>query len=163
MDHLWSPWRYQYISKPSVSIECIFCELAKLPADISRFILFRGQFNYVVLNIYPYTSGHLLVIPYTHLALLKDLDTESSNEMMDLTKQCQAALEAEYRSNGFNLGMNLGQAAGAGVAAHLHMHILPRWFGDINFTTAIGETRILPETLETTYQRLSPYFQKNAE
>jgi ATP adenylyltransferase len=158
MDREWSPWRYQYVTGAKKESSCVFCRLANEDNDQTNFILYRGKFSYIVLNIYPYMSGHLLIIPFSHLSLLSELPKETSDEIMDLTKQCQVVLEKEYKPQGFNLGMNLGQAAGAGVAAHLHMHILPRWFGDINFTTTIGETRILPEMLDNTYQRLKPYF-----
>ncbi|MBI4853040.1 MAG: HIT domain-containing protein [Acidobacteria bacterium] len=158
MDREWSPWRYQYVTGAKKEVTCVFCRLASESSDQENFILHRAKTSYVVLNIYPYMSGHLLIIPFAHLSLLSELPKETSDELMDLTKHCQSILEKEYKPQGFNLGMNLGQAAGAGVAAHLHMHILPRWFGDINFTTTIGETRILPEMLENTYQRLKLYF-----
>lgn len=158
MDREWSPWRYQYVTGVKKESGCVFCRLAEEDLDQENFILYRAKHSYIVLNIYPYMSGHLLIIPYAHLSLLSELPKESSDEMMDLTKLCQDTLEKEYKPQGFNIGMNLGQAAGAGVAAHLHMHIMPRWFGDINFTTTIAETRILPEMLENTYQRLKPHF-----
>lgn len=158
MDRLWSPWRYQYITGTKKETGCVFCRLPSENQDQTNFILHRGNNCYIVLNIYPYMGGHLLIIPFIHTASLDELPKSISDEIMDLTKLCQSALKKEYNPQGFNLGMNLGQAAGAGVAEHLHMHILPRWFGDINFTTVIGETRVLPETLENTYQRLKPYF-----
>jgi ATP adenylyltransferase len=159
MDHLWSPWRFKYITNTEKSEGCVFCNLVQGNHDESSFIIHRGRLNYLVLNIFPYASGHLLIVPFAHVAMLAEMAKEASDEMMDLSKRAQAALTKEYRPDGVNLGMNLGQAAGAGVAQHLHMHILPRWFGDSNFTTVIAETRILPETLETTYQRLKPHFQ----
>ena len=122
--------------------------------DEELFILKRGLFNFVVLNIYPYTSGHVLIVPNEHLSELAAGSKEATDEMMDLTKSVQRALSDIYRSDGINLGMNLGQAAGAGVAGHYHMHILPRWVGDVNFMTAIGQTRTLPETLPDTYKKL---------
>ena len=158
MDYAWSPWRYQYITGAKKETGCVFCRLPAESTDQTNYILYRGESCYVVLNIYPYMSGHLLIIPFTHLALLSDLPKNISDELMDLTKFCQSILKKEYKPHGFNLGMNLGEAAGAGVAEHLHMHIMPRWFGDINFTTAIGESRILPEMLESTYSRLKPHF-----
>jgi ATP adenylyltransferase len=158
MDYLWSPWRYQYISNAAPVEGCVFCHLLEQKDDESSLIVYRGQANFIVLNLFPYASGHLLIVPYAHISLLSDAPAETSNEMFELTKQAQRALLDEYRPAGFNIGMNLGQAAGAGVAGHIHMHILPRWFGDINFTTAIGETRVLPETLSTTYQRIKKYF-----
>ena len=159
MDRLWSPWRYQYVTNTNQTAECIFCLLAQRHTDEADYILYRGKLNYIVLNTYPYTNGHLLIVPLNHMALLTDATKESSDELMELTKECQSMLAKEYHPHGFNLGMNLGRAAGAGVAEHFHMHIMPRWFGDINFTTTVGETRVLPETLENTYQRLKRYFQ----
>ena len=157
MDVLWSPWRYDYItgSGKERSGACVFCEILNSSArDEETFILERAEFNFVILNIYPYTTGHLLVVPYAHIADLDKADKPTTDEMMDLMKRCQTALAEEYKPDGFNLGMNLGKSAGAGVAEHFHTHILPRWSGDVNFMTAVGQTRTLPETLQTTYQRL---------
>jgi ATP adenylyltransferase len=161
MDYLWTPWRYQYISNANSNKECVFCAAISGQDDESRFILYRGQHNFIILNIFPYTNGHLMIIPYCHTAWLNELDDVSSNEMMALAKRTQTVLANVYRAHGINLGMNLGEAAGAGVAGHLHLHILPRWIGDSNFMTVVGETRILPEGLETTYQRLKPHFIEN--
>lgn len=158
MDRLWNPWRYQYVTATKKETGCVFCRLANESNDEENFILYRGKYSYIVLNIFPYNSGHLLIIPFVHIKLLADLEKNISDEIMDLTKLSQTAIEKEYRPHGFNLGMNLGEAAGAGVAEHLHMHILPRWFGDANFTTVIGETKNLAEMLANTYQRLKPYF-----
>lgn len=157
MDLLWSPWRYDYItgSEAAKTGGCVFCEILKSSAsDEEKFILKRAEFNFVILNIYPYTTGHLMVIPYAHLADPAAADKQSTNEMMDLTKQSQTALSEVYDPDGLNLGMNLGKAAGAGVAGHYHMHVLPRWIGDVNFMTAIGQTRTLPETLQASYEKL---------
>ena len=160
MDVLWSPWRYDYIKsgeapEPNAEGRCVFCSiLANSVSDEETFILHRAEFNFVILNIYPYTSGHLMIIPYAHLAEIADLPTDASNEMMDLTKKFQQAMKEVYQPNGFNLGMNLGKAAGAGVDGHLHLHLLPRWIGDANFMTAIGQTRTIPEDLVTTYRKL---------
>ena len=157
MDILWSPWRYNYITgtgaaKPS---GCVFCNILNNSAsDEENFILKRAEFNFVILNIYPYTSGHLMVVPYEHLATLDAASKQTTDEMMDLTKSAQTAISNVYSPTGLNLGMNLGKAAGAGVDGHIHMHILPRWVGDANFMTAIGETRTMPETLTTTYEKL---------
>ncbi len=164
MDVLWSPWRYDYIrsggsgEKPN-SPDCVFCEIQKDPArDEENFIVHRGGHNFIVLNIYPYVSGHLMIIPYRHLSELAATPKDISDELMDLTKRCQQVLGEVYTPDGFNLGMNLGKAAGAGVANHLHMHILPRWFGDVNFMTSVGETRTIPEDLRTTYEKLRNKF-----
>lgn len=159
MDYLWSPWRYQYIKDEKRLTECPFCLLPKEQQDEKYFILYRARFNFVILNIFPYTGGHMMIVPFEHTADLVGLDKQVSDELMDLTKRCSDILSQEYHPHGFNLGMNLGKAAGAGLADHLHMHILPRWMGDVNFSTSIAETRVIPEDLDTTYRRLRPYFQ----
>ena len=157
MDILWSPWRYDYITKSgsAKTSGCVFCDILNNSAsDEENFIVSRAECNFVILNIYPYTSGHLMIVPYQHLANLSDGPSESTTEMMELTKRAQSVLAETYKPDGINLGMNLGHAAGAGVAGHYHMHILPRWVGDVNFMTAIGQTRTLPESLEDTYKKL---------
>jgi ATP adenylyltransferase len=161
MDLLWSPWRYDYIkgSGQAKADGCVFCGILNNSAsDEDKFILKRAEFNFVVLNIFPYAAGHLLIVPYDHVADLNKLDKPASDEMMDLMKTAQTALTDVYQPEGFNLGINLGKAAGAGVAEHVHTHILPRWSGDVNFMTSIGETRNLPEALKTTYEKLSGKF-----
>lgn len=138
---------------------CIFCDAVKDPAaDEKHFVLHRGAHNFVILNLYPYISGHLMIAPYAHLGELDASPKEVTDEMMDLTKRCQTALREAYSPQGFNVGMNLGRAAGAGIADHLHLHILPRWAGDTNFMTSVGETRVLPEDLPTTYRKLLAKF-----
>jgi len=160
MDILWSPWRYDYIkSGDSPNLEnssgCVFCDILNNSAnDEENFILLRAEFNFVILNIYPYISGHLMIVPFAHLADLDEAEKNVTDELMDLTKRCQTVLREVYRPNGFNLGMNFGKAGGAGVAGHFHMHILPRWIGDANFMTAVGETRTIPESLADTYKKL---------
>lgn len=161
MDVLWSPWRYDYIAGSGAVKKdgCPFCDILNNSAnDEDSFILHRAEFNFVILNIYPYTSGHLMVIPYLHLPSLAEADKQATNEMMDLVKLSENAINSAYKPGGINIGMNLGQAAGAGVAGHYHMHVLPRWVGDVNFMTAIGQTRTLPESLNNTYDRLKVYF-----
>ncbi len=164
MDLLWSPWRYDYItgdaSKESAQFGgCVFCAILESSAsDREKFILCRAEHNFVILNIYPYITGHLMIVPFAHLANLDDLSTPSSNELTDLTKRCQSVLRDVYRPEGFNIGINVGKAAGAGVAGHLHQHILPRWTGDSNFMTAIGQTRTIPEDLSVTFEKLVSHF-----
>lgn len=159
METLWSPWRYEYLTsgggeKPDPSV-CVFCDLHQNESgDESRFILRRGIHNFVVLNLYPYISGHLLIIPYAHLGEFDSAPKETTDELMDLTKLCQGALREVYRPQGYNLGMNLGRPAGAGIVGHIHMHIMPRWTGDTNFMSTVGETRVIPEDLPTTYRKL---------
>lgn len=163
MDRLYTPWRYDYIKgtsgeKTGHGQTCIFCAIAARSDDERTFIVHRAERNFIVLNIYPYTSGHLMIVPFEHTADFAALSKETSDEMMDLAKRAQTVLGELYRPHGFNLGINLGRAAGAGVSDHLHMHVLPRWSGDANFMTTVGETRVLPEDLETTYGRLAGRF-----
>jgi ATP adenylyltransferase len=156
MDQLWSPWRFRYVSEAGRSDGCIFCQYASGDAsrDREHLILQRGRFNFVLLNLYPYTTGHAMVAPYAHVAKLTQVDSATVQEMMEMAQSLQTALEAVYHPEGFNLGMNLGKCAGAGVADHIHLHFLPRWNGDTNFMTVIGETRVHPEDLLTTYDKL---------
>jgi len=138
---------------------CIFCDAARDPAgDERNFVLHRGAHIFVILNLYPYISGHLMIAPYAHLGELDAAPKEATDEIMDLTKRCQTALREIYHPQGFNLGMNLGRAAGAGIADHIHMHLMPRWSGDTNFMTSVAETRVLPEDLATTYRKLREKF-----
>ena len=138
---------------------CIFCDAVKNPADDEgNFVLHRGAHTFVILNLYPYISGHLMIAPYAHLGEFDAAPKEATDEMMDLAKRCQTALRTVYRPQGFNVGMNLGRAAGAGIADHIHMHIMPRWSGDTNFMTAVAETRVLSEDLLTTYGKLREKF-----
>ena len=143
----------------SQSDSCIFCNAVKNPADDEKnFVLHRGAYTFVILNLYPYVSGHLMIAPYAHLGELDAAPKEASDEMMDLAKRCQSALREIYRPQGFNLGMNLGRAAGAGIPDHIHMHLMPRWAGDTNFMTSVAETRVLSEDLTTTYRKLREKF-----
>lgn len=163
MEFLWSPWRHQYVTSGQVQQVpgCVFCHFAAHSApefDAEHYLLFRGQHNFVILNLYPYTTAHLMIVPYVHIAELSQVAKPVSDEMMDLAKRAQQAVGHIYQPDGYNLGMNLGSAAGAGVAAHLHLHLLPRWNGDANFMTTIGETRVLPEALPNTYQKLKTHF-----
>ena len=161
MDFLWSPWRSHYVASQKKPPGCVFCHIIKNPpeSDPESFVLWRGQFNFIILNLFPYTTAHLMIVPYDHTADFAGLNKSTSDEMMDLAKRTQGIIAAQYKPDGFNLGMNLGVAAGAGIANHLHLHILPRWKGDANFMTTIGETRVLPESLEGTYQKLVKHFQ----
>ncbi|HLJ17479.1 MAG TPA: HIT domain-containing protein [Bryobacteraceae bacterium] len=159
MDRLWSPWRYSYIQEGAPADRCIFCTIAQSDQDAQNFVLYRGQRNLVLLNLYPYTSGHLMIAPYEHVDTLEAAQPETLDEMIRLARASEKHLRAVYRPAGINLGMNIGEAAGAGVACHIHMHVLPRWPGDANFLSVIGETRVLPESLQTTYEKLRQSFQ----
>ena len=159
MERLWSPWRHEYIASTSSDRSndsaCFFCEVQPNPNDdLKNLVVFRGDFSFVILNRYPYISGHLMIAPYAHLGDLHAAPKDTTDEMMDLAKRCEFALRQAYQPQGFNLGMNLGRVAGAGVADHIHLHLLPRWAGDTNFMSTVGETRVLPEDLETTYRKL---------
>jgi len=164
MDYLWSPWRFRYVSQAEKPGYCVFCDLAAAdPArDRESLVLFRGCHNYVILNLYPYTTGHTLIVPYLHVAQFTQLGTDTLAEMMGLAQKVNWALEAVYHPDGYNMGMNMGKAAGAGVADHVHLHFLPRWEGSANFMTVVGETRVLPEELMTTYDKVLPFFREAA-
>ena len=154
MDYLSSPWRYRYVTSAGKDDRCIFCDALALGDDAKSYIVLRGKKNFIILNRFPYTTGHVMIVPYAHVPDLTDCDNETLAEMMELARRAAAALAAGYNPQGFNLGMNLGRCAGAGVASHLHMHLLPRWVGDTNFMTAIAETRVEPEELSVTYEKL---------
>ena len=155
MDYLWTPWRYRYMAEVAgKGPGCIFCAALAKNRDDETFIVFRGGKNFIILNRYPYTSGHVMIVPYAHVADLAGCDAETLHELIELARRMETALASAYKPDGCNLGMNLGQAAGAGVAGHVHLHVLPRWFGDTNFMAVTGETRVEPEDLRTTYDKL---------
>ena len=158
MDYLWSPWRYVYVTQEVPQKGCIFCNKMQQTNDEENLVLYRGVNNFVLLNLFPYISGHLMIAPYSHIGELSLADDATWMEMMSLTRKAERALQKAYRPDGINLGMNLGKSAGAGIADHIHMHVLPRWHADSNFLTTIAETRVLPEVLSDTYQRLKPLF-----
>lgn len=164
MDYLWTPWRYSYIAQVGETVECVFCAAAGAQADDhDLLVVHRALHNYIILNRYPYTSGHVMVVPKRHVATLQDLDPEALVELIQLARDTEKRLRQVYRPDGFNLGMNIGRSAGAGIAAHLHLHVLPRWYGDANFMTVVGETRVVPEDLEITWQRLRAAFAEGNE
>jgi ATP adenylyltransferase len=154
MDYLWTPWRYRYVADASKEDRCFFCDAVASGDDAKSLIVLRGAKNFVILNRFPYTSGHAMVVPYVHAADFSGADPATVTEMIRLAQRVQAALEKTYHPEGYNLGMNLGRAAGAGVAGHLHLHVLPRWAGDSSFITVVAETRVEPEDLATTYEKL---------
>ena len=156
MDYIWTPWRYQYMAQvlAGKQPECIFCDAVARKDDAETLIVHRGEKSFVILNRFPYTSGHVMIAPYAHVAELNLCEPGALDEMMQLAQRVETALRSNYKPDGMNLGMNLGRAAGAGVLGHLHLHVLPRWIGDSNFMTVTGETRVHPEELKTTYERL---------
>jgi len=158
MDFIFSPWRYTYIKEADAASECIFCSLPKAGDDRKANIVYRAEHNYIILNAYPYTNGHVMIVPFAHLDEYRKLPTSTAQEMTALCQRMEGVLHELYQPQGINLGMNIGKAAGAGVAGHIHMHMLPRWGADANFMTTIGETRVLPEALELTYEKIRAKF-----
>jgi ATP adenylyltransferase len=159
MDYLWTPWRYAYVTAGQRPSGCVFCDAVKAGDDAKTHIVYRGQHCFVILNTYPYTPGHVMIVPYAHLDELRKLPPEAANEMMALSQHMEAVLRDLYRPDGINLGMNIGKAAGAGIAGHIHMHVLPRWVADANFVSVVGETRVLPEALDQTWKRMKAAMQ----
>jgi ATP adenylyltransferase len=153
---LWAPWRARYVAGEAPA-GCIFCGALAAGDDPGRLILARAGTAFLILNAYPYASGHLMVVPVRHVASLEDLSEPEQLDLLAATRRALAALRVAYRPDGFNLGANLGRAAGAGVDGHLHVHVVPRWAGDTNFMPVVGGARVLPEALDDTYRRLRPH------
>jgi ATP adenylyltransferase len=154
MKTLWSPWRIKYIQRQEREKGCIFCDAAILEDSPENLIIHRSELGFVILNRYPYTSGHVMVVPFAHQPSFEDLDTTCRAEMMELINSATKVVREVYRPEGFNIGANLGAEAGAGVTGHVHFHIVPRWGGDTNFMSTISEVRVIPEDIAETYQRL---------
>ncbi len=169
MDRLWSPWRLAYVTGSGKAPGCVFCE-AQVPStasgqsafEQSSLIVFRGTTCYVILNLYPYNSGHLMVVPNRHIASLAAATNQELCELIELTRRSELALGEAFSPHGLNMGINLGKPAGAGVLDHVHMHVVPRWNGDTNFMTIVADTRVLPEELHVTAAKLRPIFEKLA-
>ena len=159
MDRLWSPWRLEYVAGGETKTGCIFCEATRQP-DSNPLVVFSGTTCYVILNLFPYNNGHVMVVPYRHLATFRELSVEELTEIGVLIQRAEAALSEAYQPHGFNVGVNLGKPAGAGVLDHLHVHIVPRWNGDTNFMTVVGEMRVLPENVHASAERLRPIFER---
>ena len=160
MKRLWASWRMKYITKASKEDGCVFCNALEKTDNSDNLVVMRGKHAFVILNKFPYTSGHVMVAPFAHKPTLEDLDPATRAEMMELTTRCMSILRKVYNPQAFNLGANIGEAAGAGVPGHVHLHIVPRWSGDTNFMSAIGEVRVLPEELEDTYRRVKEAWEK---
>ncbi len=157
MKHLWAPWRMPYIQGKK-KMGCILCDKSKGKKDKANLILYRGEVGFVMMNLYPYNNGHLMVSPYQHASSLEDLGEPILHGLMLLLKQSVIVLKKSSKPEGINVGLNLGRAAGAGIDDHLHFHLVPRWGGDTNFMTVTSETRVVPEALEETYRRLKSHF-----
>ncbi|MEO5896697.1 MAG: HIT domain-containing protein [Vicinamibacterales bacterium] len=161
LERLWTPWRLAYVSGGAESTGCVFCHALTDP-DAAPLIVFRGSACFVILNLFPYNNAHLMIVPNRHLATLEAATPGELTELMSLARVAEAAITEAYGPHGMNLGINLGKAAGAGVPGHLHMHVVPRWNGDTNFMTVIGHTRVLPEELPVTADKLRPIFERLA-
>ena len=161
MDRLWSPWRLEYVAGGERGTGCIFCEATRA-SESSSLIVFNGDTCYVILNLYPYNNGHVMVVPNRHIASLAAATHDELCELIELTRRAEVALGEAYNPHGLNMGINLGKPAGAGVLDHVHMHIVPRWNGDTNFMTVVGETRVLPEELPQSAAKLRPIFERLA-
>ncbi|MGH9345795.1 MAG: HIT family protein [Vicinamibacterales bacterium] len=161
MERLWSPWRLAYVTGGEVEEGCVFCRAPRLPESESL-VVYAGVTSFVVLNLYPYNNGHLMVVPYRHVATLSALTREELQELAVLTQRSEAVLTEAYQPHGLNVGANLGKPAGAGVLDHVHLHVVPRWNGDTNFMTVVGEVRVLPEDLGETRRKLRPVFDRLA-
>ena len=161
MEYLWAPWRMAYI-KQALNKErgCILCEKPGQSSDEANLILYRGNFNFVVMNAFPYNSGHLMIAPFAHLAQLSLLDDAARHEHIDLVARCADILKSIMKPAGFNIGLNLGRIAGAGVDQHMHTHIVPRWEGDTNFMPVLADTKVVNEAIADTYHLLKPEFEK---
>jgi ATP adenylyltransferase len=158
VDRLWSPWRLEYVTGSKPDTGCVFCDASRRASD--SLVVYQRPLCFVILNLYPYNNGHVLVVPGRHTPTLGSLTPEELHEMADLMQLSERVLLEAYQPNGINVGVNLGKPAGAGVLDHVHMHVVPRWNGDTNFMTVIGETRVLPEDLAQSAARLKPVFQK---
>ena len=159
MKRIWSPWRMKYIENHEDQEGCIFCNALAQPDNEENLIIKRGTLAFVILNLYPYTSGHIMVAPMAHQPSLEFLDPDSRAEMMELVAESIVVLKEIYRPQAFNVGANIGEAAGAGEPDHVHLHVVPRWTGDTNFMSTLGKTRVLPEALGKTYQRIKVGFE----
>ena len=159
MDHLWSPWRLAYVTGSGVSEGCVFCDAlgGRVQSDL---IVYRGRTCFVILNLFPYNNGHLMVVPNRHIGSLADGTAEELCELIELTRRSEIALTEAYSPHGMNMGINIGKPAGAGILDHVHLHVVPRWNGDTNYMTVVGATRVLPEELPQSAARLRPLFDR---
>ncbi|NLC71745.1 MAG: HIT domain-containing protein [Desulfuromonadaceae bacterium] len=160
MEQLWAPWRMDYVGKDSDSDECIFCIKGIPDQDRQRLVLFRGRHGFIMMNRYPYSNGHLMIVPFRHTSEIEDLSSAEQLELFDLLIRARRVLNLHLRPQGFNIGINLGKVGGAGVTEHVHLHIVPRWLGDTNFMPVFADVRVIPQHLETTYDMLRKTFEE---
>lgn len=160
MKYITAPWREEYVKKVFKMTECIFCQAIKKEESRDAHILYRGKHNFILLNKYPYTPGHLMIAPYLHIDSIEKADKDATDEMTDLLKFSLRVLREHYHPHGFNTGMNIGRSAGAGVADHYHLHVIPRWTGDSNFMPLIGETKVVIESVDSSYDKLVHLFRE---
>ena len=162
MDHLWAPWRFPYITSTKNPSDCVFCAILAADQDSENHVLVRWRHNFIVLNRFPYTTGHLLVVAHRHVASLSEATPDEVEEMAHLSRDCEIFLRQAYNPDGFNVGLNIGHSAGAGIAGHLHLHVVPRWIADANYISVLGQTRVIPENLQTTFEKLLPFFEPSS-
>ena len=157
-DRIWAPWRLEYVRDADRGEECIFCSKPRAGDDAEALIVHRGELAYVILNLFPYTNGHLMVAPFEHVGRLLEVDAGTLAEMLELAKRAMERIEEVYAPQGFNMGFNQGRVAGAGVEGHIHMHVVPRWAGDTNYMSVIADARVMPQSLEDSYEALRAGF-----
>ncbi len=159
-ERIWAPWRFAYVKDAAKNESCVFCEAPGAGDDEGKLIVHRGELSFVILNLFPYTNGHLMVSPFEHLPRLQDVDAETLAEMMTLVQRAIAGLDEAYEPEGFNVGFNQGRVAGAGVDGHIHLHVVPRWAGDTNYMPVLADTRVMPQTLEESYAVIRKGFER---
>ncbi len=159
MNRLYSPWRYPYVASHKSGRSCIFCKALSLSSDEEGLMLYRGKQSFIILNAFPYNNGHLMIAPYAHISSFEESDPELTTEIIQLMQKCIKILSLVYKPDGFNIGLNLGKVAGAGITNHYHWHIVPRWNGDTSFMTVVSDTRVIPEDPKSTYKKLKSHFQ----
>lgn len=159
-ERIWAPWRLAYVKDAAKNETCVFCDAPDAGDDEKKLIVHRAERSFVILNLYPYTNGHLMVSPFEHLARLQDVSAETLAEMMDLAQRAMSSLDDAYEPEGYNVGFNQGRVAGAGVDGHIHLHVVPRWAGDTNYMPVLADTRVMPQTLEESYAAIRKGFEK---
>jgi ATP adenylyltransferase len=161
MKNLWAPWREDYVKNVDKLKGCFLCNCLKTKSELKNLIVYKGKHSFIVLNRYPYNNGHLMIAPFKHIGNIEDLSEDEAKEIFLLGRKIIPILKEVYNAQGFNVGLNLGRCAGAGVVDHLHLHIVPRWEGDTNYMPVVGATKIIPESIEESYKRIKSAIQKS--